>query len=55
MRVNIKRSVICASKLDGDGACYWSEAAKGPEYKQSEIKESVKPSKKSKKENDAKE
>ena len=55
MRAKIKRCEICASKLDKDGACTWSECPKCPEYKQSETKENEKPSKKSKKENDAKE
>lgn len=55
MRVRIKRCAICASKLDKDGACTWSECPKCPEYKQSETKENEKPGKKSKKENDAKE
>ena len=48
MRVKIKRCEICASKLDKDGVCTWSECPKCPEYKQSETKEKDKPTKKSK-------
>ena len=55
MRVKIKRCETCASKLDKDGACTWSECPKCPGYKQGETKENEKPSKKSKKENDAEE
>lgn len=55
MRVRIKRCEVCASKLDKDGNCTWSEYPKSPGYKQSETKENEKSSKKSKKENDAKE
>nr|DAO52304.1 MAG TPA: DNA-directed RNA polymerase [Caudoviricetes sp.] len=43
MRVRIKRCEICASKLDKDGACTWSECPKCPEYKQSEAKDNEKP------------
>lgn len=42
MRVKIKRCEICASKLDKDGACTWSECPKCPEY-QSEVKDEAKP------------
>jgi len=36
MRVRIKRCEICASKLDKDGACTWSECPKCPNYKAKE-------------------
>ena len=55
MRIRGKRCDVCASKLDKDGACTWDGCPKCPEYKQSETKENEKPSKKPKKENDAKE
>ena len=44
----VKRCNVCASKLDKDGACTWSECPKSPGYKQSETKENEKPIKKSK-------
>ena len=36
MRVKIKRCEICASKMDKDGACTWSECPKCPKYKEKE-------------------
>ena len=36
MRAKIKRCEICASKLDKDGACTWSECPKSPKYKAKE-------------------
>lgn len=39
MRVRIKRCRICASRLDKDGNCTWSEC---PKYKV-EIKDEAKP------------
>ena len=33
MRVRIKRCEVCASKLDKNGACTWSECPKCPKYK----------------------
>lgn len=40
MRVKIKRCEICASKLDKDGACTWSECPKCPKYKTKEQEKS---------------
>ncbi|WP_180995626.1 hypothetical protein [Campylobacter concisus] len=36
MRAKIKRCEICASKLDKDGNCTWSECPKCPNYKAKE-------------------
>ena len=36
MRVKVKRCEICASKLDKDGKCTWSECPQCPTYKAKE-------------------
>ena len=42
MRVRVKRCNVCASKLDKDGNCTWSECPKCPKYKV-EVKDEAKP------------
>nr|DAJ39643.1 MAG TPA: DNA-directed RNA polymerase [Caudoviricetes sp.] len=42
MRVRIKRCEVCASKLDKDGNCTWSECPKCPKYKV-EVKDEANP------------
>ena len=42
MRVRIKRCEVCASKLDKDGNCTWSECPKCPKYKV-EVKDETNP------------
>lgn len=42
MRVKVKRCEVCASKIDKNGACTWSECPKCPSYK---AKEQEKPKK----------
>ena len=36
MRTRIKRCEVCASKLDKNGECTWSECPKCPKYKEKE-------------------
>nr|DAR75282.1 MAG TPA: Ariadne-1 protein-like protein [Caudoviricetes sp.] len=36
MRLKIKRCEVCASKIDKNGACTWSECPKFPKYKEKE-------------------
>lgn len=42
MRIRIKRCEVCASKLDKDNNCTWSECPKCPKYK-TEVKDETKP------------
>lgn len=42
MRIRVKRCEVCASKLDKDGNCTWSECPKCPSYKHTEMKEDKK-------------
>lgn len=55
MRARIKRCEVCASKLNKNDDCTWEGCPKCPKYAQPEVKADEKPSKKLKKENDAKE
>lgn len=42
MKVRIKRCEVCASRLDKDNNCTWSECPKCPKYK-TEVKDEAKP------------
>nr|DAO83036.1 MAG TPA: NADH-PPase NADH pyrophosphatase zinc ribbon domain [Caudoviricetes sp.] len=36
MKLKVKRCEVCASRLDKNGACTWSECPKCPAYKAKE-------------------